>query len=191
MKRTKFATIFLIAAVLLAACGSTSTPAPASSGAEAYTSQTLVTTYDGALPVRNQLALGTLELEGTPDAITAEQAETLLPLWQALLSTQKSGAAAQAEVSALLEQIEKAMTPEQLQAISNLQLNQSDLQAWASANDVAMGAGGGQPGQGQGLSPEERAARQAAEGKTPGSSGGGVATAIITAVIDYLGALAP
>lgn len=191
MKHTKIAVILIFAAVLLAACGSNATPAPATSGQENYTSQALDTQFDGALPVRNQLALGTLELQGSPQAITAEQAETLLPLWQALLSTQKSGAAAQAEVNALLEQIESAMTPEQLSAISDLQLSQNDLQAWATANGVAMGSGGGQPGQGQGLSPEERAARQAAEGKTPGSSGGGVATAMMTAVIDYLDARAP
>ncbi len=191
MKHTKLAVLFIALAVLLAACGSNATPVPAVSGQDTYTSQILVTSYDGALPVRNQLALGTLELDGTANAITAGQAETLLPLWQALLSTQKSGAAAQAEVSALLEQIEGAMTPEQLAAISEMKMAQSDLQAWASANGVALGSGGGQPGQGQGLSPEERAARQAAEGKTPNSSGGGAATAIMTAVIEYLESLAP
>ena len=185
--------LFLILALALSACSGQATPAPALTSSDSYVSPNLDTTFEGALPVRNQLTLGTLELDGTPNAITAEQAQTLLPLWQALLGTQKSGAAAQAEVSALLEQIEGSMTSEQLAAISALQLTQADLQAWAAANGVTIGTGGGQPGQGQGLTPEERATRQAAEGKTPGTTtnGGGASTALLTAVITYLESLVP
>lgn len=104
------------------------TAAPASTGGDTYISQNLPVDYDGALAVRNQLALGTLELNQTDSAINAEQAQTLLPLWQALRSTQQAGGTAQAEVSALLTQIESSMTPEQLNTIAAMKLLQSDMQ---------------------------------------------------------------
>lgn len=183
--------ILLLLALALSACSGNATPAPALSGAESYVSPGLDTTYEGALSARNQLTLGTLELDGTPNAVTAEQAEILLPLWQALLGTQKSGAAAQAEVNALLGQIESGMTTKQLAAINAMQLTQTDLQAWAATNGITLGNGGGQPGQGQGLSAEERAARQAQEGRTPGDNSGGASTAMLSAVITYLESKTP
>lgn len=190
----KFARIFLLLlALALSACSGKATPEPALSGAESYVSPSLDTTYEGALSARNQLTLGALGLDGTPNAVTPEQAETLLPLWQALLSAQKSGAAAQAEVNALLEQIESGMTSDQLAAINAMQLTQTELQAWAAANGITLSSGSGQPGQGMGqaLSPEERAARQAQEGRTPGENSGGASTALLSAVIAYLESLTP
>ncbi|MBN1454348.1 MAG: hypothetical protein JW963_25245 [Anaerolineales bacterium] len=186
--------VFILVLVLaLSACSGSATPAISSM--DSYVSPNLDTTYEGALSARNLLAMGTLELEGTANSVTTEQAGTLLPLWQALLGTQKSGAAAPAEVTALLDQIESIMTSEQLAAINALQLTQTDLQAWAVANGIALGSGGveggGQPGQGQALSAEERATRQAAEGRTPGNTGGGASTAMLTAVITYLETLSP
>jgi len=184
--------VLLLLVLSLSACSGEATQAPALNNSDSFVSPNLDTSYEGALAVRNQLSLGTLELDGTPNAITPEQAEILLPLWQALLSTQKSGTAAQAEVSALLEQIEGSLQGEQLVAIRDMQLTQSDMQTWAAANGVTLGSGGGLPGQGQGLSPEERATRQAQEGRTPNSSaGGGAASALLTAVIDYLNGLVP
>ena len=184
MKRIVF--LSLVFSVILAACGSASTPAPASSG-DTYVSPNLPTDYENALSVRNQLALGTLLLDDTPQTVTAEQAANLILLWQALRGTQISGAAAQEEVSALLKQIEAALTAEQLAAIREMKLTQADMQDWAAANGITLGGGSGQPGSGQGMSPEARATRQAAEGKT-GSSGAsnGTSTAIINAVIVYL-----
>lgn len=183
MKHTTLITLTL--ALALAACGGAPAPAPASSS-DTYVSPNLDTSYEGALSARNQLLLGTLELDGAPNAVTLEQAATLLPLWQALKSTTQSGAAAQAEVSALLTQIEDAMTAEQLAAIGEMQLTQTDLQEWAAANGITLGGGNGQPVGGQGLSPEARATRQAEEGRTPGSTGNGASSAMLDAVITYL-----
>lgn len=190
MKRLTIIALPLTLALIVSACAANATPAPASGG-DAYASPNLDSAYDEALPARNQLALGTLELDGTPNGVTPQQAATLLPLWQALLSTQKSGAAAQAEVSALLAQVEGTLTPGQLAAINEMQLTQTDLQEWAAAHGVALGSGTGQPGSGQGLSPEARATRQAAEGRTPGaaSANGGASSAVLDAVITYLESL--
>jgi hypothetical protein len=178
----------LVALIALSACSSApAAPAASTTAQDTYTSANLDTSYEGALSARNQLALGMLQLDGTANAITPEQAKSLLTLWQALRGTTQSGASAQAEVSALLGQIEGALTAQQLAAIKDLKLTQTAFQQWAAANGVTMGAGGGQPGSGQGLSPEARATRQAAEGRT-GSTGssGGASTAVLTAVITYL-----
>ena len=140
------------------------------------------------MAVRNQLALGTLELIQSDSAISAEQAQTLLPLWQALRSTQQAGGTAQAEVNALLTQIEAAMTPEQLQSIASMKLTFTNMQEWATANGITMGSGGGSPGQGSGMSAEARATKQAAEGVTSSSGGSGskLPTALMDAVIASL-----
>ena len=184
-------TVTCLLAGILASCSGTAATPPTS---DVYVSQNLPTDYEGALAVRNQLAMGTIELNQTDLAISAEQAQTLVPLWQALRSTQQSGGTAQAEVSALLTQIEAAMTPEQLQAIANMKLLQTDMQDWATANGIVLGSGGGTPGQGSGLSAEARATKQAAEGITTTSdsgSGSKLTSALIDAVIVSLQARIP
>jgi hypothetical protein len=176
-------------ALFIASCSGTAAPAP-TTGGDIYVSQNLPTDYEGALAVRNQLALGILELNQGDLAISAEQAQTLLPLWQALRSTQQAGGTAQAEVSALLTQIESAMTSEQLQAIAAMKLTQSAMQDWATANGITLGSGGGTPGQGSGMSAEARATKQAAEGITTtsgeNSNGSKLTNALIDAVIASL-----
>ena len=172
-------------ALFIASCSGTAAPAP-TTGGDIYVSPNLPTDYEGALAVRNQLALGTLELNQGDLAISAEQAQTLLPLWQALRSTQQAGGTAQAEVSALLTQIESAMKPEQLQAIAAMKLTQPAMQDWATANGITLGSGGGTPGQGSGMSAEARATKQAAEGITTSgenSNGSKLTDALINAVI--------
>jgi hypothetical protein len=178
----------LALAITLTACSPAATPAPASRQ-DTYVSASLDTTYEGALSARNQLTLGTLELDGTANAVTSEQARTLLPLWQALRGTTRSGASAQAEVNALLAQIESAMTADQLAAIRAMQLTQTDLQEWAAANGITLGQGG-RPGAGQELPPDVRATRQAEQGRTSGgNANGGASSAMLDAVIAYLDSL--
>ncbi len=182
-----FLPIVIFLALFIASCSGTAAPV-STTGGDLYVSQNLPVDYEGALAVRNQLALGTLELNQTDLAVSAEQAQTLLPLWQALRSTQQAGGTAQAEVSALLTQIEAAMKPEQLQSIASMKLTFTDMQEWATANGIAMGSGGGTPGQGSGMSPEARATKQAAEGITTsgGGSGSNLTSALIDAVIASL-----
>lgn len=177
MKRTLLLTLLL--ALFLTACGSAPAASSSAPAASAYVSANLPTDYEGATSVRNQLALGIIALDGTDQTLSAEQAKTLIPLWQALRSTQGSGSA-QDEVSALLKQIEETLTKEQLAAIAALKLSQTDMQKWATANGVTMGSG--QPGSGAELSPEAKATRQAQQG----ASGGGASTALVDGVVKYL-----
>jgi hypothetical protein len=142
-----------LAAIVLAACGTTATPTAASL-AEAYVSTNLPTTYEGALPAATQLVLGTFLLEGTSNAVTPDQAKTLLPLWQALQNGAVQGTT---EVNAVLGQIERAMTAEQVQAIAALQLTQENMAAWAQERGINLAQGpgmpGGTPGAGRGGTP--------------------------------------
>jgi len=186
----KYKTIVLgLILVILVGCSSDkTTPVAVVGGSDAYVSAALDVSYEGALSARNQLALGIVELDGTDYAVTAEQATSLLPLWQALRGTTRSGASAAAEVDALLSQIEEMLTAEQLQAIVELRLTQDDLRAWASDQGISLGSGagaGGGMGAGEGrlLTEEERAARQAVNG---GTGGGGLSAALLDEVIALL-----
>jgi hypothetical protein len=173
--------VLALPVALLAACACTeSTQTTANeTGSDAYVSEVLNTSYEGALSAANQLMLGTLLLEDTEYAVTPEQASDLLPLWQAL---QGGGVTIQTEINAVLKQIEGKMTQEQLQAIAAMQLTQDDLRAWMEEQGMSGGAPGpgeGGPGGGGDMSDEERQALRATmeagggfPGGPPGGSGG-------------------
>ncbi len=151
MKRTKI--ILAIGVVLsVAALAGCSGAGAASGESQPATSNTaLDTSYPDALPVQQQLALGTLQFEGTARAVSAEQAARLLPLWQGLRGVLSSQNPAQAEIDALSKQIESGLTADQLAAIRDMQLTQTALFEWARSNGVSLG--GGQrfgPGGGEG-----------------------------------------
>ncbi len=107
-------TIVLLAllTLYLSACGS-----PTSNDAQAGT----------RLPDVTLLAVGTLKLESTDQAVTGEQASQLLPMWQVYQSLTSSGTAAQAEIDGLVEQIQGTMTAGQMEAISEMSLTQQDV----------------------------------------------------------------
>ena len=127
--------------------------------------------YPNALPIRNQLTMGTLRLEENPElAITPEQAADLLLYWQALSSVLKSGAGASAEIEALQAQIQKEMSLEQLQAIAAMKLSRPDMQA--AAKELGVNISGMQM-MNQNLSDDERATRQAQRAAS-GQQGPGV-----------------
>jgi hypothetical protein len=157
MRALSLTTILGIAIALLAGCGgATATATPEGlAGFETYNSPNLDQSYEGALPASSQLALGTIELEGTGNAVTPEQAAVLLPLWQALQSGELQGSA---ETNAVLAQIERAMTPGQLQAIAAMKLTWEDMQAWAANQGLVIeprpGQGPDQTRPGQGMAPE-------------------------------------
>ena len=77
-------TVMLLLTLFLTACGTQTsvTGTPAAEG----------------LAAAAELALGTFKLEGTEQAVTAEQSANLLPLWQVYQSLTASDTAAQAEI---------------------------------------------------------------------------------------------
>jgi hypothetical protein len=169
MKKTWIVILAAAFTVVAAACGapsSSSTP----TGAEASSGT------NGQSPLtQEQLVLGSLELEKTDMAISAEQAGSLLPLWQAYQSLLQSDTTAQAEISALLAQIEGEMTSEQLAAITAMDVSTADIPAMMEDLGLQMATpdganGGGRTGAffGNGEQPQG-----IPEGVTPGQFSGG------------------
>lgn len=115
MKKLTLATLTILT-LILTACGvSSNTP------------QAGPANQDRTLPLATQIILGTFKLDGTTQAVTAEQAKELLPLWQVYQDLITSDTAAQEEVDGLVEQIQGTMTAEQLQAITDMNLTQRDI----------------------------------------------------------------
>lgn len=160
--RSLMLVLILVTGVLVGCGGEASAPEGDVASADADPSvdsnpnpdTALDASYEGALPVSSQLALGIFELQFTENAVSAEQAETLLPLWQAI---QGGSLQSEAETNAVLKQIEGAMTAEQLAAIAAVQLTFEDMGAWMQERGVDLG-----------LSPEAVVTRQATgEGQGP------------------------
>lgn len=103
----------------------TATPGPGEVGI--LTTEIITTDFDDAANLRNQLAFGILELEGTKNAITSEQAKVLLPLWQAMVALSGDSMTVSEELNAVQDQIVAAVQPEQLQTIAALQITNAKL----------------------------------------------------------------
>ena len=134
-------------------------------GSETYVSKVLDTSYPDALNASSQLALGTLQLEGTENAVRPEQAAALLPLWQAL----RGGVTVQAEMNAVLKQIEGTMSQEQLAAIAAMRLTRERLRTWME--EQGLGGPGGFPSPGSGQAPSAPGGTPGS-GQAPGAGGG-------------------
>ena len=162
--------VLVLLAGIVAGCGTAVTTSESDTNAvsveggsgEAGTGSVLVESYEGALPASSQLALGTLQLQDTENAVTAEQAEALLPSWQIV---QSGALQSETETGAVLTQIEGAMTAEQLSAIAAMQLTFEDMGAWAREQGLSLGAAGDGAGGlnlPEGVTEEERDAMRAA-----------------------------
>jgi hypothetical protein len=145
--------VLLMIVAGLAACGTSggdnastgegSATIAAAGPSTAGTVVTLNDDYADALPVSSQLVIGTFMLEGTEDAVTVEQAGELLPNWQMLQALQSSGTAAEAELDAVLNQIQGAMTDEQLTTIKEMQLTLDSMMELVQEQGLRMGAAAG------------------------------------------------
>lgn len=136
------ATTLTMAVAVLAACGAA--PAgPAAAPVETAARVELDTSYEDALDEAGQLALGTLKLEGTDHAVTPEQAEGQLPLWQALRS---GSLQSEEETEAVLKQIKAKITDQQFNEIAGMRLTSEDIGTWAEDHGFAYRQGE-RPGQ--------------------------------------------
>ncbi|HET6445067.1 MAG TPA: hypothetical protein VFI27_10870 [candidate division Zixibacteria bacterium] len=107
--------------------------------------------YADALSLDGQLAIGTVQLDDTDLAVDAEQAAELIPLWQAFQSLSSSDTTAEAELQAVLKQIQGTMTAEQIAAIADMQLTADKVTELVEEGIVAFGRGGfrGTSGEGE------------------------------------------
>lgn len=150
--------VILALSILLvtAACGGSST-------AGATGSSTITTASSGV--DGNELVIGTIKLEGTEQAISADQASELLVLWKAMRTLSSSDTTSQLELDALLQQIEDTLTAEQVSAIKAMDISTDNMA------DVIADLGIKAPGaDGEEMSEEDLAA-MAAAGQMPQMGG--------------------
>jgi hypothetical protein len=106
----------------------TSYPAPGQ-GNPASSSDNPVNPPQGEmeLPVSIRLAVGTLALEDTDNAVTPEQAANLLLLWKVAYNLSTADDAKPEDLEVAFEQIQDAMTAGQIEAIESLELTRDNL----------------------------------------------------------------
>ncbi|MCL4263828.1 MAG: hypothetical protein KJ069_11455 [Anaerolineae bacterium] len=144
--------LILVLMLALAACGGQS--AALENGDDTAVNQTVaqvesdtaVTTltagYEDALSVVGQLAIGTVQLEESDLAVDETLAAELLPLWQAYQALGQSDTTAEAELQAVVNQIERTMTPAQIAAIAELQLTNEGVTTMMQNGELGFGPGG-------------------------------------------------
>ncbi len=124
MKKILFA-ILTILTVTMTACSTSSIGTPTGSISINLTSAT-------------QLAVGTLKLAGTEQAVTAEQAKDLVVYWETYKQLAQSDTAAQEEIDGLVTQIQERMTDEQMKAIDGMNITQQDVFASMQGVNVTV-----------------------------------------------------
>ena len=165
MKKITILAILLIAAVVLSACAAQETT-PVANDSPASNS----TPASGLNPLsgQEQLIVGSFNLEGTGNAITPEQAQELLPLWQTMKALSTSDTVATLEIEALLKQIQETMTTEQTQAITAMGLTRTAMFTFMQEKGIESSLAG-RGGQGTGTMPE---GFTPPDGFVPGQGGG-------------------
>lgn len=130
MKKTTLI-LLTICMVTLTACGVSNSAVPGS-GTQSGPSA-------GELSAPMQVAIGTIKLDETDSAVTADQAAELLPLWQTLKVLYDSDTSATEEIDALTAQIQETMTDEQTQDITALNLSREDMFSIMQSQGTALG----------------------------------------------------
>jgi hypothetical protein len=125
--------------------------------------------------VDKNTAIGTLKFEGIDKAITAAQAKTLLPLWKTVKSINASNTTATTEMTALYAQIQAVMTAQQIQAIKDLSLSASDMQALMQKYSSPQAESTGQKSTQTALSQLQGGVPAGGPGGDPPDAGGGLA----------------
>ncbi len=124
----------LFAASFLAACAATEAEGQPISAITA-------TAENGDVALSTQLLLGSFELEDSELAISTEQTSELLSLWKAVKVLSESDTASSLELEAVYNQIQAAMTIEQLSAIADLTLDSESMTSLMADLGLGMGAG--------------------------------------------------
>ncbi len=124
----KSAILLSLMALVLTACGTARAGTP----------------NNGKLNPMSELIVGTLKLDGTGQAVTKDQAKELITLWEVYKQLMTSDTAAQPEIDGLSQQIREAMTSDQLKAIQDMKLSQTDVMSYMQPQGgSAQGSGSG------------------------------------------------
>ena len=168
MKKIIILPILIILTLILTACGAAVGSSQSNSAANTSSSnssnQVPVNGTPAGGPSAMLLAVGMLKLEGTSNAVTAQEAAKLLPLWQSLQQTESTAipqggsqgtpgarpdAGMMQQIDAQVVAIQNAMTPAQIQAITAMNLSRQDIFTTLQQAGITMGG----PGQGGGFGP--------------------------------------
>jgi hypothetical protein len=158
-----FYCLTIIVILVLSACSSQGSEAQVTTATEVAAAEveaaetvtpieatSLNTTYENAVSIPMQLILGTLELNTTAQALTKEQADTLIPLWTdyATLSMSmvpgqglEGDTDTQTQLDDLIAQIEAAMTPDQINTIAAMQITQESASKLMDELGITVGMG--------------------------------------------------
>jgi len=151
--------------------------------------------------LNSHLAMGILGLEGTSNAVTADQAKQLLPLFQQLQSTMSSfsggnggpngapngtpdanatpqapagsGSGNGTDLQALYQQIEGVLTTDQIQAIEQMSFSQSDVQNLMQQYNIQFTPSAGSNGGNYPTQDPNQMATRQAERQTQVAANGG------------------
>ncbi|MGD0575223.1 MAG: hypothetical protein ABSB61_07640 [Anaerolineales bacterium] len=169
MKKVLFSLngIVMIGALILSACASKASPTASSAGGPPSANGGAGAGFaNQPLPLAAQLVVGTFKLEGTANAVDAKEAANLVPLWQSYTQLISSNTADPAQIDAVVSQIQSTMTPQQVQAITAMNLTTQDEFTTMSSLGLGGFRGGANGTLGFGATPR-------AGGGGGGFSGGG------------------
>ncbi len=140
-------TCLLASALLLTACAGTATGGsdPAGSGSGFGSGSGGSSFRSGAarnLSAEAKLALGTIKLEGTPQAVNPQTAAKLLPLWELMAQLDSSNSSAPQEIAAVMDQIKATMTPQQVNTVDSMTFTSADIFSVFQQQAQSSGSGG-------------------------------------------------
>ena len=116
-RKTFFIPALILILMFLSACSAVQLPWAATKQAQGSTSQ----------EVKNKLALGILMMENTDLSVSKTQAQDLLFLWKGIKSLSTDNNTPPLEIAAIYDQIQKALTTQQVQAIKDMNISQDDI----------------------------------------------------------------
>ena len=103
--------------------------------------------------------MGTFNLDGSSNEVSADEAVALLLLWKAVRSLGSSDTIATEEMNALYDQIQETMTSDQVAAIDETQLTRESMTEISQKLGIELFGNGGRFGT---FTPELQATAQAA-----------------------------
>ena len=169
MKKIPLLATFITLLMVLTACGSgsaaTDGASPNGGSTNSFRSGANAT---GPLNPEAKLALGTIKLEGTKQAVDPKMAANLVPLWQLMYQLNSSTSTAPQEVTAVEDQIKTTMTSDQINTINSMKLSQADIFTVFQQEAQANGTGGSNSNGGTGSFNPGGGTRG-----NPGNGGGG------------------
>jgi hypothetical protein len=194
MKYSKLFLILSLVALAVSACAPAAPAAPASSAPTSAAASAIDITFTDAASLRSQLAYGSIKLKDTPNVLTAEQAKTMIPLWQAIIALSGDETTAAEELTAVQDQITQVLTPAQIQAVAAMKITNTELNTFYAQYGTVLPTP--VPGvtkvPGSGKTEEEKAASRATAAAAGLTAGAGMTakTLLFEKVIEYLNTLA-